>query len=57
MKDVNAIEFIVLAALAVVVIAVGVYPDLFVSKMQVAIRDLIACVIHSKVFRYLNNDI
>jgi NADH-quinone oxidoreductase subunit M len=49
MKDVNYLEFIVLAALAIVVIAVGVYPDLFVSKMQVGVRDLIAQIANSKL--------
>lgn len=49
MKDVNAPEFIVLFLLAVAVIAVGVYPDLFVSKMQVGVRDLISHVSISKI--------
>lgn len=49
MNDVNAPEFIVLFLLAVAVIAVGVYPDLFVSKMQVGVSDLISHVSISKI--------
>ena len=41
MTDVNILEFTVLAILAIAVIATGVYPEIFMSKMQVGVRELI----------------
>jgi NADH-quinone oxidoreductase subunit M len=41
MKDVNCSEFYVLFILAVAVIAMGVYPQLLVAKMQVGVQDVI----------------
>ena len=49
MTDVNIREFVVLGLLAVVVIVTGVYPEIFVAKMQVGVRDLIAVVANTKV--------
>ncbi|MDQ5920372.1 MAG: NADH-quinone oxidoreductase subunit [Pseudomonadota bacterium] len=49
MKDVNGFEFVVLTLLAISVIWMGVYPDIFVAKMQVGVRDLIIQVSNSKL--------
>lgn len=49
MKDVGIHEFIVLALFAISIIAVGVYPEIFVAKMQVGVRDLVLRVINSKL--------
>lgn len=49
MKDVNYLEFIVLAALAIGVLVMGLYPEIFVSKMQTSVRDLILQVANSKL--------
>ncbi len=49
MKDVNCLEFTVLLLLAIAVLVMGVYPDLFVSKMLVSVQDLIVEVAHTKL--------
>ena len=49
MKDVNILEFIVLAALAVAVLVMGIYPEIFVAKMQTGVRDLILQVANTKL--------
>lgn len=49
MKDVNCLEFTVLLLLAVAVIVMGVYPELFVSKMQVGVQDLVVEVARTKL--------
>lgn len=49
MSDVSAREFIILAVLAIAVIAMGVYPDLFVSKMHTSVELLINQVAISKI--------
>ena len=49
MKDVNGFEFVVLAVLAVSVIWMGVYPEIFVAKMQVGVHDLIVQVANTKL--------
>jgi NADH-quinone oxidoreductase subunit M len=49
MKDVNCMEFIVLLALAIAVIGMGVYPEIFVAKMQTGVRDLVLQVANSKL--------
>ncbi|MCE3268109.1 MAG: NADH-quinone oxidoreductase subunit [Burkholderiales bacterium] len=49
MKDINISEFIVLFVLAVAVIAMGVYPEMFVAKMQIGVKDLIIQVANSKL--------
>ncbi|MEN9391503.1 MAG: hypothetical protein RL017_801 [Pseudomonadota bacterium] len=49
MQDVNCLEFIVLLALAIAVIGMGVYPEIFVAKMQTGVRDLVLQVANSKL--------
>lgn len=49
MKDVNGFEFVVLALLAISVIWMGVYPEIFVSKMQLGIHDLVVQVANTKL--------
>lgn len=49
MKDVNCIEFFVLAVLAVAVIGMGLYPEIFVAKMQTSVNDLVLQVTQSKI--------
>jgi NADH-quinone oxidoreductase subunit M len=49
MQDVDFREFIVLALLAIAVLGMGLYPQLFVAKMQVGVSDLITQVAHSKL--------
>lgn len=49
MTDVNFSEFIVLFVLAVAVIAMGVYPEMFVAKMQTGVKDLVIQVANSKL--------
>lgn len=48
LKDVDLAEFIVLALLALLVLLIGVYPDLLAHKMQVGIRDLVINVANNK---------
>lgn len=49
MADVTPREFIILAVLAVAVIVMGVYPDLFVAKMHTSVNLLINQVAVSKI--------
>lgn len=49
MKDVTGLEFIVLTLLAIAVIGMGLYPELFVSKMQVGVHDLVMQVAQTKL--------
>lgn len=49
MKDVNLSEFIVLALLAIAVIGMGVYPEMFVAKIQTSVKDLVIQVTNSKL--------
>ncbi len=49
MKDVTCLEFIVLTLLAIAVIGMGLYPELFVSKMQVGVHDLVMQVAQTKL--------
>ena len=49
MTDVNLREFIVLGVLAIAVIITGVYPELFVAKMQIGVQDLITQVTNIKL--------
>lgn len=49
MKDINLAEFTVLFILAIAVIAMGVYPEMFVSKMQIGVKDLVTQVANSKL--------
>lgn len=49
MTDVNRHEFIVLLLLAISVIVMGVYPELFVAKMQLGVKDVIALAMQSKL--------
>ena len=49
MSDVNGFEFLVLALLAIGVIVMGVYPDLFVAKMHASVAQLITIVAQSKL--------
>lgn len=49
MDDVNKREFLILAILAVAVLAMGVYPDLFVAKMHTSVAQLINQVALSKI--------
>jgi len=48
-KDINTQEFLVLSLLGVLVVVVGVYPELLVGKIQVGVRDLIMHVANSKL--------
>lgn len=52
MKDVNCIEFFVLAALAIAVIGMGLYPEIFVAKMQTSVNDLVLQVTQSKILAH-----
>mgnify|MGYP003402223489 FL=1 len=49
MDDVSSREFIILAVLAVAVIVMGVYPQLFVAKIHVSVQHLISQVAISKL--------
>ena len=49
MSDLNGVEFLVLFLLAISVIGMGIYPQLFVSKMQVGVHNLIMQVVNSKL--------
>ncbi|OHX13918.1 NADH-quinone oxidoreductase subunit M [Chromobacterium sphagni] len=49
LKDVNKREFLVLAILALMVLGMGLYPQAFVSKMHLAVNDLIAHVAQTKL--------
>lgn len=52
MKDVNWIEFLVLFALAVAVLGMGLYPEIFVAKMQTSVNDLVMQVAQSKILAH-----
>ncbi|MCE2706116.1 MAG: NADH-quinone oxidoreductase subunit M [Proteobacteria bacterium] len=49
MKDVNISEFLVLLLLGIAVIYMGVYPEVFVAKMQVGVRDVMHYAMQSKL--------
>ncbi len=49
LKDVNKREFAVLAILAVTVLGMGLYPQMFVDVMHVSVNDLLAHVAKSKL--------
>lgn len=49
MKDVNLLEFLVLLLLAIAVLVVGLYPNLFILKMQTSVHELIMQVMNSKL--------
>lgn len=49
MNDVTFREFIILALLAIAVIAMGVYPELFLSKLQVGTENLVLNAASSKL--------
>ena len=49
LSDVNKREFLVLAILALMVLGMGLYPQAFVSKMHLAVNDLIAHVAQTKL--------
>lgn len=49
MQDLNLSEFIVFFILAIAVIAMGVYPEIFVAKMQTGVKDLVIEVAHTKL--------
>ena len=49
MKDVNKREFLILVILAVTVLGMGLYPQLFVEKMHLSVNELIAHVAQSKL--------
>ena len=49
MSDVNSHEFIVLFLLAVSVLVMGIYPELFIAKMQLGVKDVIALAMQSKL--------
>ncbi|MBP9742350.1 MAG: NADH-quinone oxidoreductase subunit M [Burkholderiales bacterium] len=51
MKDVNGFEFVVLTLFAIGVIWMGVYPEIFVAKIQLGVRDLVIQVASSKLGR------
>lgn len=50
MKDVDIYEFLVLAALAAMVLLFGLYPQLLVSKIEPSVNNLIAIVASSKLY-------
>lgn len=49
MSDVNFSEFCVLLLLAIATILMGVYPEIFVAKMQVGVKDVINFAMQSKL--------
>jgi NADH-quinone oxidoreductase subunit M len=49
MQDVNKREFLVLAILAIAVLGMGLWPNVFVEKMHLSVNDLIAHVAQSKL--------
>ncbi|MBB5017784.1 NADH-quinone oxidoreductase subunit M [Chitinivorax tropicus] len=49
LPDINAREFALLAVLAVTVLGMGLYPEMFISKMHMSVNDLIAHVAKSKI--------
>jgi len=49
LKDINLREFVVLAALAVPVLVMGVYPQPFVEVLHVSVNDLLALALQSKL--------
>jgi NADH-quinone oxidoreductase subunit M len=49
LKDINGREFALLAILAVTVLGMGLYPEMFISKMHASVNDLIAHVARTKI--------
>ena len=49
LKDICSREFLILAVLAVTVLGMGLYPQMFISKMHLTVNDLIAHVAQSKL--------
>ncbi|MEW9897404.1 NADH-quinone oxidoreductase subunit M [Chitinivorax sp. PXF-14] len=49
LTDINGREFLLLAVLAVTVLGMGLYPEMFISKMHASVNDLIAHVARSKI--------
>lgn len=49
LTDVNKREFLILAVLAIAVLGMGLYPEMFVKVMHVSVNDLIAHVSQSKL--------
>lgn len=49
MSDVSKREFLILALLAIAVLVMGIYPDLFVAKMHASVGHLINQVAQSKI--------
>lgn len=47
--DANLQEFLVLGLLAVAVLIMGIYPQLFIAKMEVSVRELILHVANTKL--------
>ena len=49
LKDICSREFLILAVLAIAVLGMGLYPQMFISKMHLTVNDLIAHVAQSKL--------
>jgi NADH-quinone oxidoreductase subunit M len=49
MKDVNLAEFIVMSLLALGVLVMGIYPELFVAKLHTSVNLLLDQSLHSKI--------
>ncbi|WP_137935768.1 NADH-quinone oxidoreductase subunit M [Chitinivorax sp. B] len=49
LKDINTREFVLLGILAITVLGMGLYPEMFISKMHMSVNDLIAHVARSKI--------
>lgn len=49
LKDVNKREFLILAVLAIAVLGMGLYPQMFVEVMHTSVNDLLSHVAQSKL--------
>ena len=49
LKDINGREFLLLGILAITVLGMGLYPEMFISKMHASVNDLIAHVARTKI--------
>ena len=49
LKDINGREFLLLSILAVAVLGMGLYPEMFIAKMHASVNDLIAHVARAKI--------
>ena len=49
MKDIGTREFVILGVLALAVLGMGLYPQLFIEKMHITVNDLLLHVSNGKL--------